>query len=1239
MDQQNKLLAMLQSATSPPPPVSSSSPHGSINSSSTHQSNQYLTASNLGSAGSPREPSPSPPPPSLQAVSLLDLFKNIGSPPPPPPPSAPADVVAPVLSQDDQKNKLLGMLNLIGQPSPNAGVTSPPSGSGVGTPVNSGDKDPLAVFRASHPAHSPASPTGQEPVINHPTGLTSPSTKTFPQVQAQHTGTSNTSSQGRQPKVEEKPAAVAVAPGSAPPTQAHEALKKGMFHFDSPFDAFTQPPRSRQTSSAQAPSQSQSTVKSAVAKSNLSDEQSLNKVKSIEKLPTSGRGSPQRVQSEKKAYTPPPTNVESVPVHELTPAEIDDQIKNTWQIGGIIKDAKGQGPKALTSHTIIDISKPNIESLVNIPDAVQVSPTTLMRTDNLEFKKGRRVGVTNTYIAYSMSKGRVRLIDSSSGARLVLQLPAAASLGPVVDMACSVNYMASIGWDRSIIVHKLPIGWKKDDPKVEMIFHCSGTDVSLGSPNKLEWVKREGKDWLAIAGREGVIVIDPTAQGKTSTLEELCKHNKVLIAEGGIVDFCLNLTHQVIGILSTTSHCTLYNVSNLNRVWHRPLPCGWAESEPTSIQFCESNLLIGRAQNTYFDLVQITVDLAALSTIKLIAPSPCPQQLHYSHAVYDSSNSTLYIAPFARGSLYAFKYALKGQQPTKDVSKPDGPTIVAFDRVAEYPLEPIISLALAKKGADEESEILYATPQGFSQAMITRKANDVLSQQNGNVGASVPTTVPSNVSSGKAVPSPKSPRGGKIELPKSRAAALPKSTSKNGSPAAVKTELPSASEDEAPSQARPVTQPRKGSVAPASTNAADGEPNAGASLSQDDLNKALKKTEDRLSNHLKQLVKNEITALNVRFDGLTGPDFASDISARVERSIKGSLNTTITQEIKKTVIPAATATIQNELRTVTSNQVPAAIYDALQTVPKELERSLAPLVQRTISNLVANAMDKAVQEAIQHSLLPALTQASSSVVEQLSAEMRSEMLQIRKELSPPSKEGQLANDHLLKSMSTSIADLQKQIATLSEQMKSASIPSHGPNGMVSPSVSGFVPPPPPSHGLPPHIPQPPPPSHLSPQPSSTSHPPSGPTQPTGPTSSQLEDTFLSALGAQTTSSTLQLVADHLALTDYCLPTNGKSPLSQAVLLTLLHRLAIVLSEIPGSHSMFAQVAGWERRTAILIDPKDQNIAGYIARVLSVVQGQLNTVLNNLQRYPDQNTQSHLVAIRGVMDIIAHKMVA
>ncbi|WVQ94883.1 hypothetical protein IAU59_001968 [Kwoniella sp. CBS 9459] len=1236
MDQQNRLLAMLKSATtvpssSPPPPPSSASPASAAvppsSTSSSHTGSQsgHLAVPGI-QAGSPREPSPSPPPPSLQAVSLSDLFKSIQSPPPPPQSVPIEGITSP--QPFDQKNKLLGMLNTIGQPP--SGVTSPTSGSTVDTPIGGPEKvDPLAIFRAGHPNLPPASPTGQGPVIGHLTGhITSPQqppTKlpSIPAIQAQNTGASTTSSQAKKSD-SAKQAAIASSAVEATP-------KKSMFDFVSPFDAFEQP-KSRQPSATHPIGQRpQPTPPPKESKTKIAEgEQALARIKSVERLggngSQSGRGSPQQFStSAARADTTklgsPGTYHNAVPdeIHELSQVDINEQVGKTWKVQNVVKDSEGKGPKALTSHTTIDLSKPNIDSLVTTTNAIQLTPTTYMRPDALTYKNGRRVAISTNFIAYTMSRGRVRLIDSHSGARLVVQLPAAASHGPVADLAASGNLVATIGHDKTVVVTRVPNGWAKDDPETKFVFVCATIDSLVGVANKVEWVKREGKAWLAIGGAQGVVIIDPTAYetdnsdvGSVASLGDIAKEHKVLKTEGAVVDFCLNHSHQAMAVLSSGGHVTLYNVANLNRVWHRPLPTASPTTPPSSIQFCESNLLVGKANNTHFDLIQITVDIAVLSTIKFNSPAPAPEELHYCQAVYDSAKSILFIAPFSRGSVYAFRYALKGQQPIKDVSKPDGPKVVAFDRVAEYPLEPVLSLVSASRGAEEDAELFFATPNGFSQVTIPKSTCDALVTSGPSHGTTVP---PPPAASKPSFSSPKSPKvGGKIDLPepskKVKTGSGSKAASKTTSPALVKPELPSASDDEATIHLRLRSQqPRKGSV----TAPAEAQEEA-ASVTQDELNKSLKKTEDRLSNHLKQLLKNELTALNVRLDGLTGPDFAADMSARVERQIKGSLSNVITQEIKKSVIPAATATIQNEVRTVTSNQVPAAIFDALQTVPKELERALAPVVQRTISTLVQNAMDKAVHEAVQHTLLPAMTQAGSTICDQLMTEMRSEMLQIRKELSPPNKEAQLANDHLLKNMATSITELQKQLSSLSEQIRSA------PAQHV-PQPNGSAPSLPPAHAYSsqPHAPPPPPPQ--------------------GPSPSQLEDTFLTALGAQTTASTLQLVGEHIGLTEYCLPTQGKSPLSQAVLLTLLHRLAIALTELTPGHPAFAQVAGWERRTVALLDPKDANIAGYISRVLSVVQGLLGQVISNLQRYPaDPATQSHVLAIRGILDVIAHKTV-
>ncbi|KAK8853387.1 hypothetical protein IAR55_004091 [Kwoniella newhampshirensis] len=1154
--------------------------------------------------GSPRETSSSPPPPSLQALSINDLFKSITSPPIG---NQQQSDLFPVVSpppKEDHKTNLLGMLKNIGSPATNgSGITSPGVGSGASSPAVGQEKpphDPLGVFRVGHPSVS----SPQEPVINHPGGLTSPPP---PPRQTEPT-TPGTTPQAKQPDMGKSP----------------EPPKRSMFDFVSPFDVFekprqaslSKPPVPAPTPKAhQVPAKTQQGESKDVRPKSEDSQPAVSKAKSVQNI--SRTASPQRSQR----GTPVPEKIAYIsraaigqhPTHELSSEAITSAVESTWQVSKAIKGDEGRGPKALTPHTSIDLSQANLDALIMTPTDLQIKPTTLLRTDSLDFKQGRRVASTSTFIAYTMSKVM------------------SASFGPIIDFAVTSNLVAAIGYDHKISVYRVPTSWEQNDPEVDMLCNCLGVGGPLGPLKKVEWVKKEGRDFLAIGGMEGVLVVDPSALGNPNTLthlEDVVKSNKLLKTDGTVVDFCLNQTHQAIGILSATSQFTLYNVANLNRVWNRPLPTLSPNETPSSVQFCESNVLVGRGKNTVFELAQITVDMAVLSTIKFTSPSPSPENLHYTHAIYDSVKSILWVAPFSRGSIFAFKYALKGQQPIKEVSSPEGQKVVAFEKMAEFPLDPVLSLSVSKKTEDEDAEDFYATPGGFSQATISKTA--LAAPPSTTAETSVPWT--SATLAAPTVPAPAkstaaSPKVQLNEFKKTAKESTPtgKASSKNASPAVVKTELLSASEDEGPSQSR---SPRGSKTAPVpaqilAASMVNG-PEAIAPLSAAEFTKTLKKTEDRMSNHLKQVLKNEVAALNARFDGLNGSDFAADISARVERQLKGALTNAVAQEIKKSVVPSITTTIQTEVRTVVANQIPAAIFDVLQTVPKELERGLTSTIQRTVSSVIQASMDRAIDDSIQQTLMPAIQHAGSTLTDQLVTELKSEMLQIRKEMSPVPVPPQANNDHLLRSMTTSISELQKQIASLSEQFaKFSAAPITAPhlNGIISQSV-----PPPPL------------------APPAVAQVPSGiPTAPPGISIPQLEDIFLTALGNQSTASTLQLVGEQSHLADFCLPIQPglRSPLSQAVLLTLLHRLAIALNEIPPNHPMWLQTASWARRTASLIDPRDSNIAGFISRVLQVVQETLNQIAVNIQtRFgADPNSPNQVGMIRQIMDVVAVKLSA
>jgi hypothetical protein len=180
---------------------------------------------------------------------------------------------------------------------------------------------------------------------------------------------------------------------------------------------------------------------------------------------------------------------------------------------------------------------------------------------------------------------------------------------------------------------------------------------------------------------------------------------------------CVNNNQMAMGLLSSTGYFTLYSVASLNRVWHRELPSSDSSLLPSSVIFCESNILVGRANNTHFDLVQITSDVAILSSIQLSAPTLSASDSHFCQAQYDRVSNILWVSSFARGSVYAFRYALKGYPPVTGASDALG-TVVGYDQVAEFPIEPVLSFVLGGDG----SELFFATPNGISMATIDQSA-------------------------------------------------------------------------------------------------------------------------------------------------------------------------------------------------------------------------------------------------------------------------------------------------------------------------------------------------------------------------------------------------------------------------------------------------------------------------------------------------------------------------------------
>ncbi|BEI92031.1 uncharacterized protein CcaverHIS019_0408510 [Cutaneotrichosporon cavernicola] len=1131
----NPLLAMLKAAgTNSASPIPPAGPIGSTGSNG---------GSNLSASAASR-----PPPPAFQAVSLDDLFKSISQPPgaftkstPTPPSAAQANLATSPPGQ--HKAKLLGMLSLgvgAGSAQDTPEVSRPASGPQTQNREEQRRASLLGMLRSPLLNTAPAL---DEPVITHPAPIAP-----LPRSIVSPPPFTNTMSPPS---------------GSAP--------AKSPFDFVSPFDAFDKPapslPQSGQGSAA-APSP----VRTPSAKSTPAPSSPVKREYAIPQAAAAGTPASQ----DQAAPSPPVSRKDSA---------------GPSLAAQLLQDAGGKGPVTLFPGGVtIDMAQPNLDAVVNHAGVVAVQPATIMKAESVAFSRGRTVGSAGDWIAYTLSRGRIRLLNMNTGARTLIQID---TTGPFVDLAVTDGALAVVLADGSVNAYRVPHAWVRDDPDCPLIFSLPSiqpgsvpADKSLGDINQIEWVRRENEsaaNWLAIGGTEGVIIVKPENWGQQSSLvnaREMLTNHRVLKASGLVVQFCLNATHQAIALISSSGYFCLYSVASLNKVWHRQLPSSNTATPLSSVRFCEAHIVVGRANDTMFDLVQITYELAVISTIKFDAPA---SQLSFGNAVYDSDNETLFISQFARGSVYAFRYKLKGTPPLRGVIGTDAVPILAFDSMAEFPIEPIVSMVLSPNRPGSPA-FVYATRQGINRAQIDLRS---LSQTR-------PTLTPAAAEA--------KPIEQKAEEKDERASVADKADLQDRPADNRRVRGRAAQADkraQTPTTARKEPQRAASPLKPDAPVAED--KGAGPGLTADELFRALKKTEDKLGNQFKQAIQTEFGASK-----RGSADLSSSLSSAVTNHLQASLPTLIEQEVQR-AIPAA---VQNAVREL----VPGAVHQSLQNIGRDVERILAPIVPRTLNTVVQPAVERAVREVIQQTVVPALEAATTNVYNQLAEDLKTEMVQIRKDVVAEQGDALAGTNDMIHNLSSMVESLQRQVAALSARSP--------PPGPVPSSLARSV-------------------SVRSPPVSQTMQM----MQPATPMmqqptlyDKQLEDAFLAALSAQSAPVTLKLVSDYASRTEQILPPRpGRSPVSQAVLLTLAHRLSSALANVAPQDHMFATVATWLHRAVDQLDSTDPDIRVYLPRVASVVTQELNQRISQLSYLSDQYSRAHISMLRQVIDELMAKL--
>jgi len=438
------------------------------------------------------------------------------------------------------------------------------------------------------------------------------------------------------------------------------------------------------------------------------------------------------------------------------------------------------------------------------------------------------------------------------------------------------------------------------------------------------------------------------------------------------------------------------------------------------------------------------------------------------------------------------------------------------------------------------------------------------------------------------------------------------------------------------------------------------------------LTKEMRKVEENLHTRIGRLIGKELDKQHQRLEDARTHEQAEDF-ARQEKILKListelSKNTTrvvemaVKNEVQNSVLPSLEHITKTEVKAALGNQISKGLSESFkQNLPNEIERMLlrpeiSSQIARNVSNAVTPVVERQLKETVSKNLIQVYQQQTNIMHQELSREIHNEILGLKQDVKS-------WQETAFRSQEGMIRELEQTVRSLAEQMRLLSHNSVAPS-RASPSATGSQ-----TQGtlsqllrqqvLPPAVSQPPyagqhgpfqqsqmpPTMHqpwfnqniVAPQASHPTAPPPLPqqalhTSPQGQTE-EWDDTYLAVLGTQDIRQLRELLAR--SNPDLIMPLKGPGPLSQAVVLTLVHRLSSIVGETSPLDESFKISMWWLQRAASTLNTSDPLISPYIARVLPSVQQMLNTTKQRLSIIPGPPIEAART-ISEIQDILNRK---
>lgn len=140
--------------------------------------------------------------------------------------------------------------------------------------------------------------------------------------------------------------------------------------------------------------------------------------------------------------------------------------------------------------------------------------------------------------------------------------------------------------------------------------------------------------------------------------------------------FAFDVPHVAIATISEDSMLTLWNIRDRLPFWSNRIP---GEGLPSSIDFLDGGIVIGRKNGTIFQLLSV-MKADILSTVKFVNGDREDPDM-FGHVAYDSRIQTLWVANSRRESLIAIRVGFEMLTPL-----PNGEEVMrgGFEQIVEF---------------------------------------------------------------------------------------------------------------------------------------------------------------------------------------------------------------------------------------------------------------------------------------------------------------------------------------------------------------------------------------------------------------------------------------------------------------------------------------------------------------------------------------------------------------------------